>query len=221
MVSRTTFLVSLLTSIYFAYPTITATVNDMVQTRSKTPAKKKKNKKNRGGGKDDSEENEAQVRNEDLYRSLKSTLDQTNTLLSSLLDKQEVDEVASTGAVSTGSLDLKQRPPSKFGPDAPTIVYVSVCITDIPQVNSADSTFEADFYVILDWEDPRVPVADGIDLGEVWNPGVRIINAKAVELGYTDSDRAMAFSLTAPGKLHYEQRYTGTLVSGGEYFLSL
>jgi hypothetical protein len=200
----------------------------MARTRSKTPARK--NKKKQDEDEEESEDsssnsssssttsnvNNGSDNNESLLCSLQTTLDRTNTLLSSLLEKQEhADEVASLRSLSESepAVDLKQRPPSKHGPDAPTVVYVSVCITDLPEVDSAASTFEADFYVILDWEDSRIPVADGIELGEVWNPGVRIINAKAVELGYTDSDRAMAFSLTAPGKIHYEQRYTGTLTT--------
>ena len=196
----------------------------MARTRSKTPARRSKNKKKEEEEEEDDASSSSSSTtttssssstNDDNPHllSLLQTLNQTNTLLSSLLDKQEhAEEVASLRSESE-SVDLKQRPPSKHGPDAPTMVYVSVCITDLPEVDSAASTFEADFYVILDWEDSRIPVADGVDLGEVWNPGVRIINAKAVELGYTDSDRAMAFSLTAPGKIHYEQRYTGTLTT--------
>jgi hypothetical protein len=183
----------------------------MARTRSKTPARKSKKKDEEESEDDDSSTHNAN--NAELFSTLQTTLARTNTLLTSLLDKQEhADEVASLRSES-GAVDLKQRPPSKHGSEKPTLVFVSVCITDVPEVDSAASTFEADFYVILDWEDSRIPVADGIDLGEVWNPGVRIINAKAVELGYTDSDRAMAFSLTAPGKIHYEQRYTGTLTT--------
>jgi len=209
------YLFAALLSFYLYYP--------MARTRSKTPARRSKNKKKEEEEDDASSSSSSSTTtssssstNDDnvhLLSLLQTTLNQTNTLLSSLLDKQEhAEEVASLRSESE-PVDLKQRPPSKHGPDAPTMVYVSVCITDVPEVDSAASTFEADFYVILDWEDSRILVADGVDLGEVWNPGVRIINAKAVELGYTDSDRAMAFSLTAPGKIHYEQRYTGTLTT--------
>ena len=142
---------------------------------------------------------------------LLATLERTNTLLASILEQKNARISDSKSEID--QVDLKQRPPSKHGPDAPTIVFVSVCILDLPDVDSAACTFDADFYVVLDWEDPRIQDANGINLSEVWNPGVSIINAKAVEEGYKDADRHMAFSLSAPGKIRYEQRYTGTLTA--------
>jgi len=76
------------------------------------------------------------------------------------------------------SLDASNRPNAGAGP---TIVSAAIFVIDIPNIDGAAQEFNTNFYMQLQWDDPRLAANDieGVrrfDLDEVWNPRFLIDN---------------------------------------------
>ncbi len=68
--------------------------------------------------------------------------------------------------------------------DGPTEVTIAVFILDIDEVNSASQSFDANVYIELHWQDPRLvhdnPNEITRGLNEVWNPRLLFINQQKI-----------------------------------------
>jgi hypothetical protein len=68
---------------------------------------------------------------------------------------------------ATTANPFSKRPPSAHGIDAPTVVYVNAYVQSISAVDAVNQSFDADFYVMYLWKDPRIQDDDDIDWGKV------------------------------------------------------
>ena len=70
--------------------------------------------------------------------------------------------------------NITGTPPGPAG--KPTVISVSALILDVSQVNGADQSFTADFFLMLSWHDPRLAgafeTAQRFPLDTVWHPRV-------------------------------------------------
>ena len=93
--------------------------------------------------------------------------------------------------------------------DQPTIVTADIYILDIDEVNTASQSFEANVFIELSWQDPRlVHKGEGKAVrkyGEIWSPQVQIANMQRTWKTYPD--RLM---VSPNGTVSYTQRYWGS-----------
>ena len=91
----------------------------------------------------------------------------------------------------------------------PTPVAVKLYVIDVEEVDAADQSFTADFFVILKWKNPRLarPATSfasvcRFTLGDVWHPHLQIWNER-------DSQKRMdeIVQVSADGTVEYSQRY--------------
>ncbi len=83
-------------------------------------------------------------------------------------------------AAHTPALADVGRPNRDAGP---TRVEVGVAILDIDKISAADQAFDANFYYILRWTDPRLAhdqERKSMPLNEVWHPRFLILNQPRV-----------------------------------------
>lgn len=68
-------------------------------------------------------------------------------------------------------------------PAQPTRVAASFSFITIDDVDSVNETFNADFYLRLGWDDPRLEglSPDQIDSGAIWRPTVEVTNSRDVQ----------------------------------------
>ena len=98
----------------------------------------------------------------------------------------------------------------------PTRIEVGVYLIDLRQLNDTEQSFEADFVLILMWEDPRLAGFDSqpslagcsVAVQEIWNPRAVILNDRNLE-GQFDSP----VQIEEGGVVRYAQRYQGELTT--------
>lgn len=76
-----------------------------------------------------------------------------------------------------------QQTPATAPPAAPTRVDASFFFGTIENVDSVSETFNADFYLLLVWDDPRlggVPL-DQLDSSTIWQPKVEVVNSRDIQ----------------------------------------
>jgi hypothetical protein len=97
------------------------------------------------------------------------------------------------------------RPNREAGP---TKVTVGAVILDIDQISGADQTFDANFFYMLRWTDPRLAHDQerrSMPLSEVWHPRVLILNQQRVWPSFPE-----VVSIAPDGQVTYRQRIWGT-----------
>ncbi len=102
-------------------------------------------------------------------------------------------------------LDSSNRPNADAGP---TIVSAAIFVIDIPNIDGAAQEFNANFYMQLQWDDPRLKAeVEGVrtfDLDEIWNPRLLITNKQRAFKSLPD-----IVEVTPEGRVNYRQRMTG------------
>ena len=82
---------------------------------------------------------------------------------------------------------------SRPDPDGvPTKVYVGIYIQDVMEINDVGQTFEADFWAVVRWRDPRLAVEDSsgsppirtFTEEEIWWPYMYILNGRDLDKHY-------------------------------------
>ena len=98
--------------------------------------------------------------------------------------------------------------PGEGGP--PTPGGVTVFVIDLDDVDDAKLNFTANFYVGLEWHDPRLahegPGIEAFPLAEVWHPWVQVLNRQRI----WDTLPSVA-QVKPDGTVLVEQRYWGQL----------
>ena len=93
--------------------------------------------------------------------------------------------------------------------DQPTVVTADIYILDIDEVNTASQSFDANVFIELSWQDPRlVHKGEGKEVkqyGEIWSPQIVITNMQRTWKTYPD--RLM---VSPNGTVSYTQRYWGS-----------
>ena len=132
---------------------------------------------------------------------------------------------AATWALGAGlALALASGPAAADGvdferPDPPgtvTEVKLGVFVLDVASIDDATQTFQADFFVIRRWRDPRLSFGASSDPGtlrvlpasDVWQPDVEILNQRFLRTALPEQVR-----VSPDGSVLYRQRYQGTLAS--------
>jgi Neurotransmitter-gated ion-channel ligand binding domain/Neurotransmitter-gated ion-channel transmembrane region len=99
------------------------------------------------------------------------------------------------------------RPRSDAGP---TPVGYAIWIADIPRIDSVAQTFDANFYALFSWQDPRLshagPGAKQYALEDIWHPRYIIENATQ---GLEKSLPEVA-DVSPDGTAVYRQRFVGS-----------
>ena len=123
-----------------------------------------------------------------------------------------VFDIGRRGAVEAGM----PNPPS-----SPTVVKVGIFLADIIDLDEVEETFQAEFIVVAEWEDPRLafdPAVDGTDMklfqgqfqfNEVftgWWPQLLIVN----EIGTGDIN-AITIEVHPDGRVRYMEQRNVTL----------
>ncbi len=106
-------------------------------------------------------------------------------------------------------------------PSSPTVVKVGVFLADIIDLNEVDETFQAEFVVLAEWDDPRLafdPAKEGTDMklfqgpfqfNEIyagWWPQLLIVN----EIGSGDIN-AVTIQVFPDGRVRYMEQRNVTL----------
>ena len=97
--------------------------------------------------------------------------------------------------------------------ESATEVRVGIFVINILNVDDHEETYAVDFYLQLEWNDPRL-VHEGrediciLTLDDVWDPNMRLHNQYHVEKGTDD-----IVHINPDGKVIYRQRFTGELIS--------
>lgn len=98
----------------------------------------------------------------------------------------------------------------------PTRIRVGVFLIDLRHLNDTEQSFEADFVLVLMWEDSRLADLDtqpslvgcSVGLEEIWNPRAVILNDRNLQ-GQFDSP----VQIEEGGVVRYAQRYQGELTT--------
>ena len=98
----------------------------------------------------------------------------------------------------------------------PTEVAVGLYVVDINKIDDAAQMFFADFRLELRWRDHRLSKENSAGsragckykLGEIWNPGVRILNGPNLKKQFED-----VVEVTEDGTVKYVQRFIGQFSS--------
>ncbi len=95
-------------------------------------------------------------------------------------------------------------------PAQPTRVAASFFFSTIENVDSVNETFNADFYLRLEWDDPRLAglPSEQIDRATMWRPKVEVVNSRDVEQPW---EPYLLFP--GPGKLTLMNRFHGTFAA--------
>ncbi|QEG33359.1 ligand-gated ion channel [Bythopirellula goksoeyrii] len=106
-------------------------------------------------------------------------------------------------------------------PSSPTVVKVGIFLADIIDLNEVEETFQAEFIIVAEWEDPRLafdPAEDGTDMklfqglfqfNEVfsgWWPQLLLVN----EIGTGDTN-AITIQVHHDGRVRYMEQRNVTL----------
>ena len=108
-------------------------------------------------------------------------------------------------AFDTTALADTGRPNREAGP---TKVTVGAIFLDIDGINGADQTFDANFFYMLSWSDPRLAhdqERKSMPLNEVWHPRIQILNQQKVWPTFPE-----VVSIAPDGQVVYRQRVWGT-----------
>ncbi len=108
-------------------------------------------------------------------------------------------------AAHTPALADVGRPNRDAGP---TRVKVFIALLDIDQINGAEQSFDANFFYMLRWTDPRLAHDQrrkSMPLAEVWHPRVQILNQQRVWPSFPE-----VVSISQDGEVVYRQRVWGS-----------
>ncbi|HEX7184616.1 MAG TPA: hypothetical protein VF756_22520 [Thermoanaerobaculia bacterium] len=109
-----------------------------------------------------------------------------------------------------GAAGALAAPDSLIPPPArPTRVATSFFFSTIDGVDSVNETFNADFYLLLAWDDPRLASLQSgeIDTARIWEPKVEGINSRDLQRIWD------YFEFPEPGKVQLQNRFSGTFAA--------
>ncbi len=97
-----------------------------------------------------------------------------------------------------------------------TEVRLGIFVMDIADIDDASQTFEADFFLIRRWSDPRLAfeapesseAVRVFPLSEVWHPEVIVLNGRTLSTSLPEQ-----VQVASDGTVLQRQRYRGTLAS--------
>lgn len=94
--------------------------------------------------------------------------------------KRSVCALALLAGIFVGRAAATETPAAP--PALPTRVAASFFFTSIENVDSVNETFVADFYLRLEWNDPRLAglPPEGMDASTLWQPKVEFVNSRDV-----------------------------------------
>lgn len=103
-------------------------------------------------------------------------------------------------------------------PATPVKVQVGIDIVAFRQIESASETFDADFYLVLRWKDPRLVSARYPDLectlerDEVWAPPAKLWGPRPefINLRSQNGDGKPQVTISGDGSVNYWSRLSGT-----------
>ena len=95
-------------------------------------------------------------------------------------------------------------------PAQPAQVAASFFFSTIENVDSVTETFNADFYLRLEWDDPRLAglSLEQIDPEAIWEPKVEVVNSRDIERPWDPY-----LLLPRPGRLALMNRFHGTFAA--------
>lgn len=90
----------------------------------------------------------------------------------------------------------------------PTIVYASIYLTDIDEIDSANQSFVANVYMEFKWQDPGLLKENHstgtVKPGNIWHPRIQVVNQQKVFQTFP-----VALEVNDRGTVTYRQRYWG------------
>lgn len=119
-------------------------------------------------------------------------------------------EAAATQA-SVAGYDPFQRPDPE---GTPTEVTVGIFVYDLSDISDVERTFTVDFYLLVEWDDPRLATDPAgpprtyrrVPVNEIWTPRLLIANERELTKKYPDT-----VTIDTRGGVSYFQRYQGTV----------
>jgi glycine receptor alpha-3 len=95
-------------------------------------------------------------------------------------------------------------------PAQPTRVATSFFFNSIENVDSVNETFDADFYLRLEWTDPRLAAlsSEKIDGGAIWQPQVEVVNSRDMQKPWDPY-----FQFPGAGRVCLLSRFHGTFAA--------
>lgn len=107
----------------------------------------------------------------------------------------------------TCQAELSSRPDPESGP---TLVKVHGFLVDLDGIDSANQSYDANFFLELRWSDPRLadPSATerSLPLGSLWHPGVLLVNQIFVRKSLPE-----LVTVSPGGQVTYRQQFIGRL----------
>ena len=92
--------------------------------------------------------------------------------------------------------------------EGPTEVTIAVFILDVDEVSSVSQSFDANIYLELHWQDPRLahdnPNEISLGLNKVWNPRVHFVNQQKIWSTFPE-----IVEISPGGEVIYRQRVWG------------
>lgn len=111
------------------------------------------------------------------------------------------------GAAASGSSRIDITRPDPDG--EATRVEVGIWVIDVGSIDSVAQEFDANVFIILKWNDPRLAHEENITkryaLDEIWNPNILLAN----EGGIVRKSFPETVQVDADGTVTYPQRYLG------------
>jgi hypothetical protein len=95
-------------------------------------------------------------------------------------------------------------------PAVPTRVAASFFFGTIENVDSVTETFNADFYLLLGWDDPRLAGLSPEQMADapIWRPKVEMVNSRDLQQPWEPYIRS-----SGPGKVGLQSRFHGTFAA--------
>lgn len=93
-------------------------------------------------------------------------------------------------------------------PANPMVIYVTFFVSSISAINNKKQTFDADFYIIYQWRDPRLKDKKGTEINwkKQWTPLIESINTdNLIKQNLED-----VFEINPEGEIKQLLRYKGT-----------
>lgn len=138
----------------------------------------------------------------------------TGALLAVLAGQTAVAQDALTSQECSVTEAAKRTRPDEGGP--PVRISVGVFLIDILDIRETEESFDADFFLKLQWRDPRLSghalgiSLENCDIGlrDIWQPQIEIINQ-----GNMRSGGWQHLEIDADGVVLFERRISGTLTN--------
>lgn len=117
-------------------------------------------------------------------------------------------DAAAADECALPSMRTDERPGSKSGP---TLVSLGLLVADVTRIDDVNQTMEGDFFVKLEWRDPRLVDFAGCRFHRtaVWFPLIRLLNSSDLTSKHVFA--ADQVQVHEGGRLTHVQRYFGSV----------